>query len=226
MSTAYDEPFLDDEPDEYDAVGLTDDELAAAIEWLHGGRDPLAFYPTPVTRRRKPNAVGRTVTDVRYQPRTAPYPQTVRNTVDSTTRNPIAGMYQAALDALRSHPNYADAMAAALDAVRAWRHQQPHTAAVDFAPLDAVLDAAALSADVPLPQHERPASLSEAVVAHRAVMEARRQALAAVRLVWDGIEAAAIREIDRHLPHPSVATEEITADATELQAALREGRRK
>ncbi|WP_229869836.1 hypothetical protein [Streptomyces flaveolus] len=199
MSTQYDEPYLN-EYDDQDGGALTDDELAAAIEWLHGGRDPLVFYPTPVTRRRKPDAAGRTVADVQYRPRTARNPQTVSDPVDNTTaRNPIAGMYQAALDALRAHPNYADAMAAALDAIRAWRHLQPHTAAADFASLDAVLDAAALSADVPLPRYERPASLPEAVAAHRAVMDARRQALAATRLVWDGIEAAAIRDIDRHL---------------------------
>lgn len=59
MSTGYDdEPPLDDAVRE-----LTDDELAAAVEWLYR-RDPLAFYPTPVTRRCKPAACGRQVVDV------------------------------------------------------------------------------------------------------------------------------------------------------------------
>lgn len=144
----------------------------------------------------------------------------------TTSKSPTPDAYQAACDALWAHRDRAAAQAIALDAIRTWRHTLTHTAAVDCSALDAVLDAAALGDDVPLKRIVPPASLSEAVVAHRAVMEARRQAIAAVRLVWDGIEAAAIREIDRHLPHPSVAAEEITADATELQAALREGRRK
>lgn len=53
----------DDEPAGEWPGGLTDDELVAAIEWLHG-RNPLAGYATPVTRPRKPNAVGRRVDDV------------------------------------------------------------------------------------------------------------------------------------------------------------------
>ncbi|MEW1867015.1 hypothetical protein AB0420_02255 [Streptomyces caelestis] len=60
-------PYLDDEYDEPtldDAVrDLTDDELADAIEWLHG-RSPLAGYATPVTRRCKPDACGRRMVDV------------------------------------------------------------------------------------------------------------------------------------------------------------------
>lgn len=52
------DPTLDDW-----AGGLTDDELVAAIEWLHR-RNPLAGYPTPVTRPCKPNAAGRHVDDV------------------------------------------------------------------------------------------------------------------------------------------------------------------
>ncbi|MEU2739853.1 hypothetical protein ABZ656_31975 [Streptomyces sp. NPDC007095] len=53
-----DEPDLDEALDE-----LTDDELAAALDALYGN-DPLAGYDTPVTRRRKPNAIGRSVHDV------------------------------------------------------------------------------------------------------------------------------------------------------------------
>lgn len=57
-----------DEPDEPDADeaadDLTDEELAAALEWLHGPRNPLAGYDTPVTRRRKPDATGRDMHDV------------------------------------------------------------------------------------------------------------------------------------------------------------------
>jgi hypothetical protein len=58
LDDEYDEPLLDDAVRE-----LTGDELAAALDWLHE-RDPLAFYPTPVTRRSKPHAYGRQVVDV------------------------------------------------------------------------------------------------------------------------------------------------------------------
>ncbi|MEU3289928.1 hypothetical protein [Streptomyces longwoodensis] len=34
------------------------------VEWLYGVTNPLAGYPTPVTRRRKPYAVGREMHDV------------------------------------------------------------------------------------------------------------------------------------------------------------------
>ncbi|MFD5838199.1 hypothetical protein ACFWHV_32320 [Streptomyces collinus] len=54
-----DEPNLDDALDE-----LTAEELAAALDSLYAGRNPLAFYATPVTRRSKPAAYGRTVVDV------------------------------------------------------------------------------------------------------------------------------------------------------------------
>ncbi|CAL9593568.1 hypothetical protein SUDANB1_05274 [Streptomyces sp. enrichment culture] len=57
------DPEDDETPLDDFADGLTDDELAVAIEWLHG-RNPLAGYATPVTRARKPNAVGRRVDDV------------------------------------------------------------------------------------------------------------------------------------------------------------------
>ncbi|MFE9624267.1 hypothetical protein [Streptomyces sp. NPDC006527] len=58
-----DEATLDDE---YDEPGdeLTDDELADALDWLHGPINPLAGYATPATRRRKPFAIGRPVHDV------------------------------------------------------------------------------------------------------------------------------------------------------------------
>ncbi|MFG2468700.1 hypothetical protein ACGFXB_25040 [Streptomyces canus] len=55
----YDEPTLDDAADE-----LTADDHDAALEWLHGPRNPLAGYPTPVTRPCKPDATGRAVDDV------------------------------------------------------------------------------------------------------------------------------------------------------------------
>ncbi|MFD3714291.1 hypothetical protein [Streptomyces sp. NPDC058677] len=48
-----DEPDLD-EPDDEAADDLTDEELAAALEWLHGPRNPLAGYDTPVTRLTRP----------------------------------------------------------------------------------------------------------------------------------------------------------------------------
>lgn len=60
-----DELPLDDEFDEADEPDeLTDEELADALEWLHGPRNPLAGYATPVTRPCKPVAVGRTVVDL------------------------------------------------------------------------------------------------------------------------------------------------------------------
>jgi hypothetical protein len=58
-----DEPDLD-EPDDEAADDLTDEELADALDWLHGPRNPLAGYDTPVTRRRKPDATGRDMHDV------------------------------------------------------------------------------------------------------------------------------------------------------------------
>lgn len=58
-SDEFDEPTLDDT-----AAELSDDELDAALEWLHAPRNPLASYATPVTRPCKPNATGRAVDDV------------------------------------------------------------------------------------------------------------------------------------------------------------------
>jgi hypothetical protein len=143
----------------------------------------------------------------------------------TTPTSPTLDAYQRACDALWAHRDRAAVQAMALDAIRTWRHQQQR-GAVDFAPLDAVLDAAALGDDVPLQRLNRPASLPEAVAAHRTVMDARQHALEAVRMVWDHVEAAAVREIDRHLPHPPAATVTITADTTALEAALKMGRRK
>lgn len=118
---------------------------------------------------------------------------------NATSNSPSPEAYQAVYDALWAHRDRAAAQAIALDAIRAWRHAVPRTASVDFSALDAALDAAALGDDVPLQRIVPPANLPEAVTAHRTVMDARRQALAAARLVWDSIEAAAIRDIDRHL---------------------------
>lgn len=116
----------------------------------------------------------------------------------TTSKSPTPDAYQAACDALWAHRDRAAALAIALDAIRTWRHQQQR-GTVDFAALDAVLDAAALGDDLPLQRLVRPASLPEAVAAHRAVMDARQRALDAARLVWDHVEAAAVRDIDRHL---------------------------
>lgn len=87
------------------------------------------------------------------------------------------------------------ALAALVEDIRAWRHRQPHAAAVDLAPLDAILDAAALGDDAPLLRLQQPANAAEACDAHRAVMDARARAFEAHRLVWDQIEAASIRAI-------------------------------
>ncbi|MCX4969376.1 hypothetical protein OHA98_41865 [Streptomyces sp. NBC_00654] len=60
------------EPDEFDDLDeadveqladLSDDDLAAALDWLYE-KNPLAGYCTPVTRRRKPDAIGRSVVDL------------------------------------------------------------------------------------------------------------------------------------------------------------------
>ncbi|MFG2468701.1 hypothetical protein ACGFXB_25045 [Streptomyces canus] len=122
------------------------------------------------------------------------------DTVDNTTTStgPTQWSYDQACRALWAHRDNAAVLADALSNIRAWRHLQPHGAA-DFGPLDAILDALALDDTVPLLQIEQPTSLQEAVAAYRTVMGARRQAAAAARLVWDQIEAAAIREMDRHI---------------------------
>lgn len=210
--SAFDHDDLAEVDDSEQLAGLSDDELADALEWLHQ-TNPLAGYATPVTRERKPYAVGRRVDDVRYRPANSRYPQAVRYPVHNPPEAPEARpvSYQTALDVLLAHPNQADALAAALDAIRAWRHTLPHSAAVDLAPLDAILDAAILVDDVPLRAADRPTSLQTAVAAHRSVIEARREALAAAQLVWDRIEAASIRAIDRYMPRRGAMDEEGTA---------------
>lgn len=120
-------------------------------------------------------------------------------------KGPTPDAYDAACRALWAHRDRADALAAALDSIRVWRHTQPHTDPAAFAGLDAVLNAAILDGAAPLLLIQRPESLPEAVTAYRQVLRARQQALAATRLVWDQVEAAAIREIDRHLPRGGVA---------------------
>lgn len=89
---------------------------------------------------------------------------------------------------------------AALDAIRMWRHRQPHTEARRFAELDAILDAAALGrieCALDLPE---PTSLPEAVDAHHAVMNLRRRILADAGRAWDLVEANAMRQIARFMP--------------------------
>lgn len=122
--------------------------------------------------------------------------------MDNSTpgKSPTPEAYQAACDALWVHRDRANAYEAGLDAIRAWRHKLPHTAAAaEFAGLDTILDALVGSASTPLHVLRKPASLQEAVGAHRAVMRERNAALAATRAVWDSIEAAAMRHIDRHM---------------------------
>ncbi|CAL9593512.1 hypothetical protein SUDANB1_05273 [Streptomyces sp. enrichment culture] len=128
---------------------------------------------------------------------------------------------------LQAHRDRVAALADALNSIRAWRHTLPHTAAVHFAPLDAILDALALD-ESGLLQIEQPASLQEAVTAYRTVLTARRQALAATGLVWDRIEAAAIREIDRHMPRPTGGARvqvDVRPDPPHVAEAIRDIRR-
>ncbi|MGW2742346.1 hypothetical protein [Streptomyces sp. NPDC001450] len=66
MSSEFDHDDLADlDADDVEALGeLSDDKLAAALDWLYGD-DPLAGYATPATRKRKPGAKGRAIEDVR-----------------------------------------------------------------------------------------------------------------------------------------------------------------
>lgn len=98
------------------------------------------------------------------------------------------------------HREHAEMLTNALGAILAWRILQPHPDAVHLAPLDAILDSVTLG--LSYEQHIRPApaTLAEAVAAHREVMRARARGVESVRLTWDQIEAAAVREIDRHMP--------------------------
>ncbi|MFE0533806.1 hypothetical protein ACFW20_07130 [Streptomyces nigra] len=94
-----------------------------------------------------------------------------------------------------------EALRAALEEVRSWRHRQPHTEATRYLELDAILDRAALGQiKRQLDQDDAAASLPEAVAAHHRIMAARRRALADARRVWDAAEAEAIREIARFMP--------------------------
>lgn len=120
---------------------------------------------------------------------------------NTTSTSPTPEAYQAACDALWAHRDRANAYEAGLDAIRAWRHSMPTGGTGEFAGLDAILDSLAGDAASAVRRLQRPTSLQQAVTVHREVMRERRVALAAVRAVWDHIEAAAIREIDRHMPH-------------------------
>ncbi|MEV5911092.1 hypothetical protein AB0M00_19590 [Streptomyces chartreusis] len=69
MSVEFDhDDFADLDADDVEALAeLSDDELVAAVEALHGPHpalDPLDDYATPVTRPSKPDATDRTVHDV------------------------------------------------------------------------------------------------------------------------------------------------------------------
>lgn len=119
----------------------------------------------------------------------------------TTTKSPTPEAYEAACAALWAHRDRANALEAGLDAIRAWRHTLPAGNTAEFAGLDAILDALVDGVAAPLQRLKPPTSLQEAVAAHRAVMRERGTALAATRVVWDQIEAAAVREIDRHMPH-------------------------
>ncbi|MFF7171119.1 hypothetical protein [Streptomyces pseudovenezuelae] len=52
-----------DPEDAEQLAALSDDDLAAAVDWLHE-RSPLDGYGTPVTRPRKPDAKGRRMEDL------------------------------------------------------------------------------------------------------------------------------------------------------------------
>ncbi|OUC97831.1 hypothetical protein CA983_29965 [Streptomyces swartbergensis] len=93
-----------------------------------------------------------------------------------------------------------DALRAALEEVRTWRHRQPHTEATRYLELDAILDRAALGQIKRQLDQDAPTSLPEAVAAHHRIMAARRRALADARRIWDTAEAEAIREIARFMP--------------------------
>lgn len=140
---------------------------------------------------------------------------------------PTQWAYDQACKALHAHRERAAALADALDSIRAWRHTQPHTDAVRFAPLDAILDALALDGDALL-QIEQPASLQEAVTAYRTVLDARRRAIEATGLVWDQIEASAIREIDRHMQRSTGGARvqvDVQPDPPHVAEAIRDIRR-
>ncbi|MEW1867016.1 hypothetical protein AB0420_02260 [Streptomyces caelestis] len=114
------------------------------------------------------------------------------------TNTPPRGrtVHHTANAALWAQHDRANTLAAALDAVRAWRLTRPNS--VELAPLDAVLDAVAVGDDVPLLRLQA-TTLPEAVAGHRAVLDARKRAFDALGLVWDQVEAASMRAIDERL---------------------------
>ncbi|MFI6465698.1 hypothetical protein [Streptomyces sp. NPDC050538] len=97
-----------------------------------------------------------------------------------------------------------DALRAALDEVRTWRHRQPHTGAIRYVELDAILDRAALGQITRQLDQDAPTSLPEAVTVHHRIMAARRRTLEDTRRVWDAAEADAIRQIARFMPATGV----------------------
>ncbi|MCX4969377.1 hypothetical protein OHA98_41870 [Streptomyces sp. NBC_00654] len=102
----------------------------------------------------------------------------------------------------------ADHLTAALDEIRAWRHQHPHFDAPQFAGLDAILDRAAvgrIERRLDLPEAT---SLPEAVNAHHEVMSLRRRILADAARAWDLVEARAMRQIARFMPPAEASAEE------------------
>lgn len=94
----------------------------------------------------------------------------------------------------------ADHLVAALDAVREWRHRQPHHDATRYAELDAILDRAAIGEIETRVAEDEPESLRKAVEAHHELIRTRRRAFADARRAWDQVEADAIRHIARFLP--------------------------
>ena len=96
----------------------------------------------------------------------------------TTSKSPTPDAYEAACAALWAHRDRATAFEAGLDAI---------------------LDALVGDVASPAQRLQQPTNLQEAVAAYRTVMRERRKALAATGVVWDQIEAAAIREIDRHM---------------------------
>lgn len=114
---------------------------------------------------------------------------------NSATSRPIRQTLTTANAATWAQHDRATVLAALVEDIRAWRHLQSQGDAVDLAPLDAILDAAALGDDAPLLRLQQSANTAEACDAHRAVIDARARAFEAHRLVWDQIEAASIRAI-------------------------------
>lgn len=112
----------------------------------------------------------------------------------------------------------------ALEAVREWRHRQPHHDAARYAELDAILDAAAIGEIEARVAGDEPASLHEAVEAHHALIHTRRRAFEDARRAWDQVEHDAMRRIAQFLPpagrESEVETVVITPDTTAWDAAM------